>query len=93
MALSPGVNLGPYEIESVLNACGNGRDTRLDRTVAVQVLAAQLSSSGEVKACFEREAPFLGSLNYPHICRLYDNDTSKLASIRLPGKADHDGPS
>ncbi len=46
MALAPGVRLGPYEIVSALGAGGMGevykaRDTRLDRTVAIKVLAKQ----------------------------------------------------
>ena len=48
------------------------RDTRLDRTVAVKILPAHLSSSAELKARFEREARTVSSLNHPHICQLYD---------------------
>ena len=49
MALTPGTKLGPYEIQSPLGAGGMGevyraRDTRLDRVVAIKVLAATLSS-------------------------------------------------
>ena len=48
------------------------RDTRLDRTVAVKVLASQHSSSPELKQRMEREARAISSLNHPHICQLYD---------------------
>jgi eukaryotic-like serine/threonine-protein kinase len=77
MALTRGTNLGPYEIQSPLGAGGMGevycaRDTRLDRTVAIKVLAAHLSSSTELKQRMEREARAISSLNHPHICHLYD---------------------
>src|SRR5437764_14121815 len=48
------------------------KDTRLDRTVAVKVLAAHLSSSPELKQRLEREARAISALNHPHICHLYD---------------------
>src|SRR6266704_1278449 len=77
MALTPGTKLGPYEILAMLGAGGMGevyraRDTRLDRTVAVKVLASHLSSSPELKQRMEREAKAISSLNHPHICHLYD---------------------
>jgi Tol biopolymer transport system component len=77
MALTPGTKLGPYEIQSLLGAGGMGevyraRDTRLDRTVAVKVLASHLSSSPELKQRMEREGRAISSLNHPHICQLYD---------------------
>jgi len=77
MALGSGTKLGPYEIQSLLGAGGMGevyraRDTRLDRTVAIKILAAHLSSSAELKQRFEREARALSSLNHPNICHLYD---------------------
>ena len=77
MALIAGTKLGPYEIQSPLGAGGMGevyraRDTRLDRIVAVKVLASHLSSSPELKQRMEREARAISSLNHPHICQLYD---------------------
>ncbi|MGA3210395.1 MAG: protein kinase [Terriglobales bacterium] len=77
MALNAGTKLGPYEIQSPLGAGGMGevyraRDTRLDRIVAVKVLAGHLSSSPELKQRMEREARAISSLNHPHICQLYD---------------------
>jgi len=48
------------------------RDTRLDRTVAIKILASHLSSSPELKQRMEREARTISSLNHPHICQLYD---------------------
>jgi serine/threonine protein kinase len=77
MALTSGTKLGPYEIQSPLGAGGMGevyraRDVRLDRTVAVKVLASHLSSSPELKQRMEREARSISSLNHPHICHLYD---------------------
>ena len=77
MALVSGKKLGPYEIVSPLGTGGMGevyraRDTRLDRTVAVKILPAHLSSNPEAKQRFEREARAISSLNHPHICTLYD---------------------
>jgi serine/threonine protein kinase len=77
MALTSGTRLGPYEIESPLGAGGMGevyraRDTRLDRTVAIKVLNAQLVGSTELRARFEREAKVISQLQHPHICVLHD---------------------
>lgn len=47
------------------------RDMRLDRTVAVKILAPHLSSP-ELKQRLEREARAISALNHPHICQLYD---------------------
>lgn len=77
MALTPRTRLGPYEIQSPLGVGGMGevyraRDTRLDRTVAVKVLASHHSSSPELKQRMEREARTISSLNHPNICTLHD---------------------
>src|SRR3989442_11967871 len=77
MGLTAGTKLGPYEILAMLGAGGMGEvyralDPRLDRTVAVKVLASHLSSSPELKQRMEREAKAISSLNHRHICHLYD---------------------
>src|SRR5512142_1027913 len=77
MPLSTGARLGPYEILSAIGAGGMGevykaRDTRLDRTVAIKVLPARLSTSAESRHRFEREAKTISQLSHPHICALYD---------------------
>src|SRR3984957_15139187 len=77
MVLTSGTKLGPYEIQSPVGTGGMGevyraRDTRLDRTVAIKVLASHLSSSPELKQRMEREARAISALNHPNICHLYD---------------------
>ncbi len=77
MPLTSGTKLGPYEIQSPLGAGGMGEvyralDTRLDRIVAIKVLASHLSASPELKQRMEREGRAISSLNHPHICQLYD---------------------
>ena len=77
MSLSAGTRLGPYEILSALGAGGMGevdraRDTRLDRTVAVKVLPADLAADPDRRARFEREARAIAALSHPHICTVHD---------------------
>jgi serine/threonine protein kinase len=77
MALAAGTKLGPYEIQSPLGAGGMGevyraKDTRLDRTVAIKILATQFSQDSDAKQRFDREARAISSLSHPNICQLYD---------------------
>ena len=77
MPLTPGARLGPYEIVSAVGAGGMGevykaRDTRLDRTVAIKVLASHLTENPELRQRFEREARAISSLSHAHICTLHD---------------------
>ena len=48
-----------------------GRDTRLDRRVAIKVLPEALAGDPERLARFEREARLLASLNHPNIAGIY----------------------
>jgi eukaryotic-like serine/threonine-protein kinase len=77
MPLQPGSRLGPYELVAPIGAGGmgevwRGRDTRLDRSVAVKVLPPAFAEDEDRKARFEREAKAISSLNHPHICTLFD---------------------
>jgi Tol biopolymer transport system component len=77
VSLAPGGRLGPYEIVSLLGSGGmgevyKGRDTRLDRTVAIKVLPAGLASNESLRARFEREAHAISALQHPNICTLLD---------------------
>src|SRR5262245_27289754 len=77
MSLPSGAKLGPYEVLAPIGAGGMGevyraRDTRLDRTVAIKVLSAELSSNPDLRQRFEREARAVSSLNHPNICTLHD---------------------
>jgi serine/threonine protein kinase len=48
------------------------RDTRLERSVAIKVLPANLSSDPGLRQRLEREAKAVSALNHPHICTLHD---------------------
>ena len=77
MPLASGTKFGPYEIHAPLGAGGMGEvyratDTRLDRTVAVKVLPANLSEKPEARERFEREARAISQLSHANICQLYD---------------------
>jgi serine/threonine protein kinase len=96
VGLSPGTRLGPYEIVAPIGAGGmgevyRGRDTRLDRDVAIKVLPSSLAADPEARARFEREARAVSQLNHPHICALYDvgriNDIEFLVMEYLDGES------
>jgi eukaryotic-like serine/threonine-protein kinase len=77
MALSAGARLGPYEVLSLVGAGGMGevykaRDTRLDRTVAIKLLPADVVERADRRGRFESEARAISSLNHPHVCTLFD---------------------
>ncbi len=77
MPLSPGARLGPYEVLEPLGAGGMGevykaRDVRLERTVAIKLLPADLSADPQFRERFEREAKSISSLGHPNVCTLFD---------------------
>ena len=81
MSLTPGTQLGPYEILDPIGAGGMGevyraRDTKLGREVAIKVLPEAFAQNEERLARFEREARLLASLNHPNIATLYGLEQS-----------------
>jgi serine/threonine-protein kinase len=77
MSLTAGTRIGVYEVAGVLGRGGMGevyraRDTRLDRTVALKILPAELSRDSERLSRFEREARLASSLNHANIVVIYD---------------------
>ena len=76
MSLTPGSQLGSYEIQSLLGEGGMGqvykaRDGKLGRDVAIKVLPASVANDPERLARFEREAKLLASLSHTNIAQIY----------------------
>jgi len=77
MDVAPGRRLGPYEIVSRIGAGGmgevwRGRDTRLERSVAIKILPSEFALNAQFKSRFEREAKTISQLSHPNICTLFD---------------------
>jgi len=90
MRLAAGTRLGPYEIQSALGAGGmgevyRGRDTRLDRAVAIKVLGPDVAADAGFRARFDREAKTISQLDHPNICPLFDvGDEGGIAFLVMP---------
>jgi len=77
-----GKTLRSYRIESKLGAGGMGVvykavDSRLDRTVAIKVLASTTVNADRERR-FVQEAKAASSLNHPNIVTIYDIDTQEI---------------
>jgi serine/threonine protein kinase len=82
MALTAHTRLGPYEILAPLGAGGMGEvyrglDTRLDRDVAIKVLAESMTDDPQALGRFQREAKAVAALSHPNILVLYDIGTDR----------------
>src|SRR5258706_9744891 len=55
-----------------MGALSRGRHPRLDRSVAIKVLPAHLSSDPALKQRLERESKAISALQHPNICTLHD---------------------
>jgi len=86
MTIASGTRLGPYEVVAPIGAGGmgevwRGRDTRLDRSVAIKVVSPEFAQR------FDREAKSISSLNHPNICTLYDVGPNYLVMELLDGES------
>src|SRR5215471_5482456 len=81
MSIRPGSRFGPYEIVEPLGQGGMGavyraRDPRLNRDVAIKVLARAESDAGQQRRLLE-EAQAASALNHPNIVGVYDVGTAE----------------
>ncbi len=72
-----GTTINQYKILEKLGAGGQGtvykaRDTKLDRTVVIKVLPAELTAKTANFKRFEREAQLCSQLDHPNICTIFD---------------------
>jgi len=72
-----GSEIGPYLLTSILGRGGMGivyraTDTRLDRSVAIKMLALDDRQSHSLIERFQREAKAVAGLTHPHIVELFD---------------------
>src|SRR5215831_18634025 len=79
--VQPGSFIGPYRIDSLLGVGGmgevyRGRDTKLNRDVAIKILPPALATDPDRLARFKREAQVLASLNHPNIASIHGFEDS-----------------
>jgi hypothetical protein len=95
MTLSPGTQLGPYEILAPLGAGGMGevyraRDPRLGRELALKVLPEVLALDPGRLARFQQEARAASALNHPNIVTVHEigraGDTAFIAMELVDGR-------
>ncbi len=77
MPLTPGEQLGPYEILGPLGKGGMGevyraRDTRLRREVALKLLPDAAAHDADSLHRFDRETRAVATLNHPNILAIHD---------------------
>ena len=76
MSPTPGTGLGPYSLTRELGRGGMGvvylgRDTRLDRNVAIKALPEHLAQDPDRLARLEREAKTLAQLSHPNVAGIH----------------------
>jgi eukaryotic-like serine/threonine-protein kinase len=84
-----GSTIHQYKILEKIGAGGQGtvykaRDTKLDRTVVIKVLPAELTQKTANFKRFEREAQLCSQLDHPNICTIFDfNDADGVFYIAM----------
>ncbi len=86
MPLTPGEQLGPYTVVSLLGRGGMGEvykahDPRLQRDVAIKTSAQRFSER------FQIEARAIAALNHPNICQIYDVGPNYIVMEYVEGKS------
>jgi serine/threonine protein kinase/Tol biopolymer transport system component len=76
-SLTRGMRLGVFDVEGFVGAGGMGevykaRDTRLDRHVAIKVLASDAATDPRSRARFAYEARAIARLSHPRICSIHE---------------------
>src|SRR5438309_4007351 len=79
MTLAVGTKLGRYEIRSKIGAGGMGevylaQDTKLDRSVALKILPADVAAHPDRMKRFVQEAKAASALNHPNIITIHEID-------------------
>jgi Protein kinase domain len=79
--LAVGQEIGGYRLEAVAGRGGMGvvyraRQLRLDRVVALKVIAPELAADEEFRERFQREARLLAAVDHPHVIPVYEADES-----------------
>src|ERR1051326_719964 len=77
MPLPPQTRLGPYSIVSLIGSGGMGEvyrawDARLEREVALKILAERLSFDERALSRFRKEARAIAASAHPNILAIYD---------------------
>ncbi len=77
--IEPGTDISRFRVEQLLARGGMGlvyraRDVRLDRPVALKVLAPELSDDEEFRQRFVRESRLAAALDHPHVVPVYEAD-------------------
>ena len=77
MSLKPGQRLSHYEIVDKIGQGGMGAvyratDTRLNRSVAIKVLPAEVTADPERRARFQQEARLAAGFSHPNIATVHD---------------------
>src|ERR1044071_6053350 len=95
MTLAPGAKLGRYEIRSKIGEGGMGevylaRDLKLNRTVALKFLPAEVAADEKRMQRFIQEARTASALNHPNIVTVFeiddDNNPPYIASEFIDGE-------